>query len=66
VLSRVDFWIRRPVEAERLRIVSTPAFILGSVADDGTIIPLTRINGAQSFDVFANALNELKKERKVR
>jgi predicted DsbA family dithiol-disulfide isomerase len=46
-------------QARRLGIEGTPAFMLGSPADDGTIRLSTRINGVQQLDVFVKAIDEL-------
>jgi protein-disulfide isomerase len=49
-------------QAKRLDIVSTPVVLLGTVAGRDTVKLTTRINGAQPMDVFANAINELRRQ----
>jgi protein-disulfide isomerase len=51
------------VQANQLGIRATPAFILGTVADDGTIALSTRINGAQPLEVFVKAIEALQQRR---
>ena len=43
-------------EAQRLGVMSTPAFFLGRVRADGSLDLLKRINGARPFDVFSAEL----------
>lgn len=49
-----------------LKIVSTPTFVLGTIEEDGTIRLKRRINGAQSYQVFRDALSKLVEEAGAR
>ena len=46
-------------EATRLGIATTPTFVLGMRHANGDIQIVSRINGAQPYSVFRDALNEL-------
>jgi predicted DsbA family dithiol-disulfide isomerase len=46
------------VEAARLEVTSTPTFLLGLIEQEGTIRLVKRINGAQPYAVFKQALDE--------
>jgi protein-disulfide isomerase len=46
-------------EAKRLGLTGTPAFLLGHIQDDGTIVLTHKIVGSQPFKVFETTLNEL-------
>jgi protein-disulfide isomerase len=45
-------------EGQRLGVTVTPTFFVGTIEADNRIIPLKKISGAQSFDVFNAAINE--------
>ena len=46
-------------ESRLLGVMGTPTFLLGELADDNTISVRRRIDGAQSFEVFRAAIEEL-------
>jgi len=48
-------------EARRLSVSSTPTFLLGTLARDGTVQILRRINGAVPVDMFTSTITELLK-----
>jgi protein-disulfide isomerase len=52
-------------QANRLGVISTPIFMLGTVADSTDIAVSTQINGAQPLEVFAKAIDALER-REVR
>jgi predicted DsbA family dithiol-disulfide isomerase len=53
---------RELAEAARIGVRSTPTFFLGIKSSDGRISLRSRINGAQPFDVFASAINNLARQ----
>jgi protein-disulfide isomerase len=45
--------------AKSLRIMSTPAFLIGNIQPDGTVKIVQRVSGAQPFAVFKAALEKV-------
>jgi protein-disulfide isomerase len=53
---------RSSVSAARMRIRGTPAFIIGALSEDGSILRATKVvMGAESFDAFRVILDDLLK-----
>jgi protein-disulfide isomerase len=45
-------------EAARLGLISTPTFLVGVVTQEGVVKILKKINGAQPYEVFKEALDD--------
>jgi protein-disulfide isomerase len=60
--SYIDAINRSAMSAARLRIQGTPAFIIGTLSEDGNILSATKVTmGAESFEAFRKVLDELLK-----
>jgi protein-disulfide isomerase len=60
VAERIDSDI---AQANRLGIKGTPTFMLGTIAQNGTVALSTRINGARPLEVFVKAIEGLEQKR---
>ena len=56
---------RSAMGASRMRINGTPAFFIGTLSEDGTVLRAAKVFlGAESFQVFRSALDDLLKPQK--
>ena len=55
---------RSAMSAARMRIQGTPAFVIGTLSEDGTVLSSTKVMmGAESFDAFRTILDDLLKNK---
>jgi protein-disulfide isomerase len=56
---------RSALGASRMRINGTPAFLIGTLSEDGTVLKVVKVFlGADSFQAFRSVLDDLLKPRK--
>lgn len=55
---------RSAMSAKRMRITGTPAFVIGTLSEDGTVMSATKVvMGGESYEVFRKILDDLIKPK---